>query len=104
VTDGLSKTILIGETLPYHNFFNSVYSENFVVSTTLTPLNTFFEGNRETRARTYEIDSGFKSRHPGGAQLVFGDGNARFVQESIDIVLYNDFGSRAGAEVTGSEL
>ena len=50
-TDGLSNTILAGETLPYHNFFNSVYSENFVVSTTLTPLNTFFEGDRETRAQ-----------------------------------------------------
>ncbi len=100
-TDGLSSTILAGETLPYHNFFNSVYTENFVVSSTLTPLNTFFIGDRETRARTYEIDSGFKSQHPGGAQLVFGDGNASFIQESIDIELYNALGSRAGAEVTG---
>jgi len=99
VTDGLSKTFLAGETIPSHIIFNSVFSENFVVSSTLTPINLFESDNRDRRVpRTYPLTSGYKSYHPGGAHLLFGDGSARLIQETIDYALYNAMGSRAGRE------
>lgn len=111
VTDGLSMTILAGETLPYHSFFNTVFAENFVVFSTLTPINNIdcagntmrdstgmCIDNRRTKARTYRETSGVKSRHPGGAQVVFADGHGRFLPEAIDIELYNALGTKSGVE------
>ena len=42
---------------------------------------------------------GFKSRHPGGANFVTGDGSVHFLSESIDYRLFNELGTRAGGEV-----
>lgn len=107
-TDGVSQTILVGETLPLHSIFNSVFSDNFVVSTTLIPVNFVFcpdaaglnrcQDDRTTRARTFENTAGFRSEHPGGAQVGFGDGSARFLPEDIDIFVYNALGSRADGD------
>ncbi|TWT36645.1 Type II secretion system protein G precursor [Posidoniimonas corsicana] len=101
--DGLSKTFLAGEHIPSHNYFNSVFSENFVVSSTVTPINLFNDAEEIGRdgprqPRTYPRTSGFKSWHPGGANMLFGDGSARLIQESIDYFAWNAFGSRAGEE------
>ena len=105
VEDGASKTFLVGETIPGHIIFNSVFSENFVVASTVTPLNLFESDNRDRRVpRTYPRTSGFKSYHPGGAQFTYGDGHAGFVQETIDYLAYNALGSRAGGEVDGESL
>lgn len=100
VIDGLSKTFLVGETIPSHSIFNSVYSENFVVSSTVTPINLFEADNRAQRQpRTYPRTSGFKSYHPGGAHLLFADGAGKLVSENIDYLAYNALGSRASREV-----
>lgn len=117
VTDGLSMTILAGETIPFHSFFNTVFAENFVMFSTLTPINNIdcagrtlrdesgmCVDNRETYARTFRETSGVKSRHPGGAQVVFADGHAQFLSEAIDIALYNALGSRAGDEIISGEF
>jgi prepilin-type N-terminal cleavage/methylation domain-containing protein/prepilin-type processing-associated H-X9-DG protein len=51
------------------------------------------------RARcTYSTSAGFKSRHPGGAQFLFGDGSVRFLSEEINMVAYNRLGDKADGE------
>jgi prepilin-type processing-associated H-X9-DG protein len=48
--------------------------------------------------------SGFKSAHPGGANMLMGDGSVRFVEEAIDYVTYNILGSRANDDIAANEL
>ncbi len=104
VSDGLSNTFLGGETIPFHTYFNSVFSENFVVASTVTPINLFEAGTRSVRSpRIYPLTSGFKSWHPGGAHLVYGDGSVKLINEGIDYFVWNALGSRAGGEVIGQE-
>jgi prepilin-type processing-associated H-X9-DG protein len=97
VQDGLSKTIMAGETLPRDCIFISTFAVNFNVSTTTIPLNTMqSDGGAATN---WWLTSGFKSRHPGGANLCLGDGSVQFFTEDIDYKLYNNLGTRAGGEL-----
>ncbi len=96
VTDGLSNTIMVGETLPGNNVFNGAYDANFPVATTCIPLND----SRSDNGQLYQhmFTSGFTSLHPGGANFAMGDGSIHFFNEAIDYKLYNDLGTRAGGE------
>ena len=96
VSDGLSNTFLVGETLPEHCCFNGAYVNNFMVTSTNIVLNLLVSDNRD--GDDYDTACGFKSLHPGGAQFVMGDGSVHFISESIDYRLYNELGSRAGGE------
>jgi prepilin-type N-terminal cleavage/methylation domain-containing protein/prepilin-type processing-associated H-X9-DG protein len=42
-----------------------------------------------------------RSRHPGGANVLLGDGSVRFVRDSVDPTGWRALGTRAGGEVTG---
>ena len=97
VLDGLSNTIMNGETLPRHCKFNSLVAVNFNVYPTNIPLNTM-EDDRGEHNMWYRT-CGFKSSHPGGASFVMGDGSVHFFSQAIDFRLYNNLGTRAGAEV-----
>jgi prepilin-type N-terminal cleavage/methylation domain-containing protein/prepilin-type processing-associated H-X9-DG protein len=44
---------------------------------------------------TWNTEVGFKSLHPGGAAFVFGDGSVQFLQQNIDMKLYNLLGDKA---------
>ena len=96
VTDGLSKTIMIGETLPEECSFFSLYAMNFNVSPTTIPLNFHFSDNG--RGESWWLTSGFKSQHDGGAHLCLGDASVRFFSEAIDHQVYSAMGTRAGHE------
>ena len=109
VTDGLSNTFMVGETLPEHCDFMGVFSLNFPLSGTCIPIN-LMESNVASapNAKVYRAAGtnwfrvcGFKSMHPGGAQFAIADGSARFVSMSIDYRTYNEIGTRAGAESAG---
>ena len=111
VTDGLSKTFMLGETLPGQCDFMGLFSLNFSQSGTGIPLNTM-ESNvagaigatiiRAGATNWYRV-CGFKSLHEGGAQFAMGDGSVQFVQLAIDYRIYNGLGTRAGGEVTNLE-
>jgi prepilin-type N-terminal cleavage/methylation domain-containing protein/prepilin-type processing-associated H-X9-DG protein len=46
---------------------------------------------------------GFRSRHPGGANFLFGDGSARFLKDSIDLASFRALGTRSFGEVVSSD-
>ena len=102
VTDGLSNTVMIGETLPGHYVWNGAFVPNFPVSGMTIPINTMETDDGKHGGHTlilWAITSGFKSLHPGGANLAMGDGSVHFVSETIDHQVYANLGTRAGEEV-----
>jgi prepilin-type processing-associated H-X9-DG protein len=101
VVDGLSKTVMVGETLPGHYVWNGAFVPNFPVSGMTIPINTMETDDGQHGGHTlilWAITSGFKSLHPGGANFVMGDGSVHFVQEGIDHQVYASLGTRAGKE------
>jgi prepilin-type processing-associated H-X9-DG protein len=103
VSDGLSNTIMIGEHLPKMSdhlqggwwHFNGGMAHN----STIVPINARSDGtdpNDPIRSapRNWNVSFGFKSRHSGGANFLFGDGAVRFLRESIDHRTYQLLGCR----------
>jgi prepilin-type processing-associated H-X9-DG protein len=96
VTDGLSHTFMVGETLPFHHIWNCLFCDNFPVATTHIPVNTMESSEAATN---YWRTSGFKSEHPGGVNMMLGDGSVSFVSETIDYLIYNYLGTRAAGDI-----
>jgi prepilin-type N-terminal cleavage/methylation domain-containing protein/prepilin-type processing-associated H-X9-DG protein len=99
VTDGLSNTLMVGETLPGHNLYNCAYCTNMSVATTHTPINLMNTWEMPAPLGSSQYTCGFKSLHPGGLNFALGDGSVRFINETIDYILFNKLGTRAGGEV-----
>jgi len=94
VTDGLSNTIFVGEVrgdCSNHVRVGWSHSNKWGCFTQI-PINydscavdLAAAGGNGCKARcNWNTEVGFKSRHPGGAQFVFGDGSVHFLSESID--------------------
>jgi prepilin-type N-terminal cleavage/methylation domain-containing protein/prepilin-type processing-associated H-X9-DG protein len=98
VRDGLTNTILLGETIPSQCTFNGAYNHNFPIAGTTIPLNTFESTDEGVHTKWWSA-CGFKSRHPGGGNFVLADGSVHFFSQAIDYRLYNELGTRAGGEV-----
>ena len=104
VRDGLSHTLLIGETLPAHSVFNAAFNQNQPGCCTHIPLNTMIsddglDTNGTNGLHQWQYTLGFKSLHPGGAQFAYGDGSVSFLVDVIDYRLFNALGTKAGGEV-----
>jgi prepilin-type N-terminal cleavage/methylation domain-containing protein len=97
VSDGLSNTIMLGETIPSHWYHNSLWGQNFPLTSTHIPFSSLNEIDTEDQvsAPRFWRTSGYKSNHPGGAHLVMGDASVHFVSDDIDYFLYNALGTRA---------
>jgi prepilin-type N-terminal cleavage/methylation domain-containing protein len=100
VSDGLANTIMLGETIPSHWYHNSLWGQNFPLTSTHIWFNALDQIDTEERvsAPHFWKTSGYKSNHPGGAHLVMGDASVHFVSEDIDYFLYNALGTRAADE------
>lgn len=98
VADGLTNTIMLGETIPSHWYHNSLWGHNFPLASTHIPLNALNEIDDDPNQPDFHRTSGYKSHHPSGVHLAMGDSSVRFVSEEIDYVMYNVLGSRAGGE------
>jgi prepilin-type N-terminal cleavage/methylation domain-containing protein/prepilin-type processing-associated H-X9-DG protein len=109
IIDGPSKTIFLGETRPVcdshsqKGWFADNDGQGLV--STIVPIN--FDTCRKKEQTTDYCQSdcnwltslGFKSPHPGGANLTFGDGSTHFVSENIDHQTYQYLGGKADGQV-----
>jgi prepilin-type N-terminal cleavage/methylation domain-containing protein/prepilin-type processing-associated H-X9-DG protein len=116
VLDGLSNTILAGETIFVQNDFlqypwnggppnwaSGVGGNNG--ASTIIPINydSSARGDCSTPEHwfgNWAVSWGFKSQHPGGANFAFGDGGVRFLDERIDIIVYQNLGCRDDHRMT----
>jgi prepilin-type processing-associated H-X9-DG protein len=109
ITDGTSKTVAMGEIRPRSSVFQWIHgwtlSEGLWFATTAPinyPTNPDEVGAPPPPGGHWELDfntcMGFKSRHPGGVNIVFADGSTHFLQESIDYTTYQKLGARADNE------
>ena len=102
-TDGLSSTIYFGEVRPtcsaHHSGGWGNSNNGQGLTATLIPI------NYDTCERDYDhgcnsycnwsTELGFRSRHPGGAQFLFGDGSVHFLPETIDHWNYQYLGGKS---------
>jgi prepilin-type N-terminal cleavage/methylation domain-containing protein/prepilin-type processing-associated H-X9-DG protein len=110
--DGLSNTIAIGEGLTewgqYRGDFRngrggSWFTWSQGLSTTAIPINFRSDVRdcsdplRDWRVGT--VAFGFKSRHTGGANFLFGDGSVHFLSEGLDMWTYQVLGARSDGKV-----
>jgi prepilin-type N-terminal cleavage/methylation domain-containing protein len=129
VTDGLSKTIMLGEHYNYDPIFDQITEQwrngllihefaqwgwsggyigtgHALRSTGLHGINYMLpESCAAASSYTCEDERlmGWGSGHPGGAVLVFGDGSARFQSEDISDITLAALSTREGAEVSSGE-
>jgi len=116
VTDGLSKTLLLGElnfeiddeTDQRHSgdsWAKGIGNQNKDPLTassnayTAAMKNILYSINGPTNEPNSQP---FGSFHAGGTQFAFGDGSATFLSENIDFTLYQSLASRDGGEVNTS--
>jgi prepilin-type N-terminal cleavage/methylation domain-containing protein/prepilin-type processing-associated H-X9-DG protein len=125
VTDGLSNTIMLGESLidkgDPHLYSSSIASggnkrgwATFDGGTgyhsVLPPINypiasADVERNRDCTPDSkrnfwnWQVSHGFKSNHSGGANFAFGDGSVHFINQSIDQLTYIKLGVRNDGQV-----
>jgi prepilin-type N-terminal cleavage/methylation domain-containing protein/prepilin-type processing-associated H-X9-DG protein len=95
ISDGLSKTLMVGESRPRYFPCSAVYFCNGDYASTYAPINYV--------PQPFDYNAwwnwwGFSSDHPGGAQFCLADGSVHFLDEAIDQTLYEAISTRAGNE------
>jgi prepilin-type N-terminal cleavage/methylation domain-containing protein/prepilin-type processing-associated H-X9-DG protein len=118
ITDGTSNTICVGEVLPASRANLAFYVNNGACSGTTVPINfdsntippnapgcnpAVWESSNLPGCRFSAAATGFRSRHPGGANFLMCDGSVKFLKASISMPTYCALGSRAGGEVISAD-
>jgi len=113
VTDGLSNTIMVGESLPqeHDHLTNGVvpwlsFNGGNAHVTTIIPINYRSDGQNwcspaQTFRGNWDVSWGYKSKHTNGANFLFGDGSVHFINQSIDVRTYQLLGCRNDGMVPG---
>eukprot|EP00456_Euglypha_rotunda_P059494 TRINITY_DN496_c1_g1_i3.p1 TRINITY_DN496_c1_g1~~TRINITY_DN496_c1_g1_i3.p1 ORF type:complete len:310 (-),score=34.13 TRINITY_DN496_c1_g1_i3:1392-2321(-) len=102
ITDGLSNTFAIGETVAGWTKWAWWYSNNATTGTCAIRLNV------STIPGGYDIADwqntyGFMSRHVGGAHFVMADGSVRFISENTYPGLYSALATIQGGEIESTD-
>ena len=120
ITDGTSKTFLVGETIyqyntPSEKFYgwgqgartssegDKCFLQN--VAATKSVINSKPQQDAAT-VHPYKIwQTTFSSSHPGGAQFLTADGGVSFVSENVNLTIYRQMGViNDGAPVGGDAM
>jgi prepilin-type processing-associated H-X9-DG protein/prepilin-type N-terminal cleavage/methylation domain-containing protein len=97
VLDGLSQTLVVGERRT--SWIASTWTGIHQLEEETFERVVGFTNNPPNSATADEAE--FSSRHPGGANFLFGDGSVRFISDHIDRKMYQALGTRSGQEVIG---
>ena len=116
ITDGTSNTILMGEVRPkcgdHHD--GGAFHPNAQMTFTTAPINYPTcpgEGLGNTNNgpwpdcnsyRAWSSSLGFKSMHPGGANVLFADASTHFISETIEYYTYQRLGDRWDGQPVGN--
>ncbi|MFM7205886.1 MAG: DUF1559 domain-containing protein [Planctomycetaceae bacterium] len=102
ITDGTTKTLLIGEvqdvTTPPNKFWFANRHLDSMRSTD-NPINTPWGSGVVLPPERGGANGAFGSPHSGGAMFAMVDGSVRFIEESIDLTTYRLLGQRASSQV-----
>ncbi|ODA30756.1 DUF1559 domain-containing protein [Planctopirus hydrillae] len=126
ITDGLSNTVLIGETRPQTENLSSptepvdgtatgqrydhwiMGGDGMDTGGTRTDASEFFGSLGvginlwdSVTATDVQKEVSFGSTHEGGCHLLMGDGSVRFISENIDSTIRTAIGTRASGETVG---
>ncbi|HET6884395.1 MAG TPA: DUF1559 domain-containing protein [Pirellulales bacterium] len=129
ITDGTSNTIAImesprncneqawswgwfygdsshGATKAPINFPGGCWGETDVQNVRITSWSGAGIGsyNNSVFWNNFSAQWGAKSKHPGGAQMVFADGSVHFLQENLDYEIYQRLGSRRDGREAGADF
>jgi prepilin-type processing-associated H-X9-DG protein len=106
VTDGTSKTIMIGENVVEQDFHSAAFFADGDWASCGIPLNHFIipAPTISDRQLSWQSARGFRSFHPGGAQFVLADGSVHFLSESINHDEYRSMCTRGGGDGPDVEL
>jgi prepilin-type processing-associated H-X9-DG protein len=113
ITDGTSNTIMVGEMIPSQDADSNFWQFNGCTAGTTVPLNWFTTrepcsdggtfGSADWLCRFSYAAKGFKSMHPGGANIGFADGSVKFLKASVSLPTYCALGSKNGNETVSSD-
>lgn len=104
ITDGTSKTLMIGENLPEYDRHSAAFYSNGDWASCNTPINYRINDDPEIVREAFFDAQGFRSRHPGGAHFGLVDGSVRFIADSTDFASYRTACTRNGEETARDQL
>lgn len=106
VTDGASKTFMIGEDVPAYNRHSAAFYSNGDWCSCNIPLNYLMNALEDEvqKMQDWGPQQGFRSRHPGGAHFAGCDGSVRMVTDTIDNGLFRASCTRNGGEALSGSL
>jgi prepilin-type N-terminal cleavage/methylation domain-containing protein len=99
ITDGQSRTLMVGEDVPIDNRHSAAYYSNGDWSSCHGPLNYFPNPDAPTRGSDWQDVMTFRSLHPAGAQFCMADGSVQFLEESMEHDVYRAMATRNGGEI-----
>ncbi len=125
VRDGLSNTIFVGEVLFecndhtngfwHFNGFNNAHASTVVPINNMTTCYANLGLSQAVLAtkpgvthpqcgaqNNWNFSWGFRSRHPGGANFLLGDGSVRLIPQTIDHTTYQRLGGKADGNPIGN--